>query len=163
MPIGSVTGAVSEQQARQLHSKPQAATKTHATEGSAKAASVSEGHKLASSRATHPKSGMDQTSVPDKVTLSNSSNKTQADQPVTYSKPTYRSQAYNPAHDPAHKAESATGSEKKVEDGSKLKSFASGALGLDGTTAKEKDSDSYQVGQFFKAAATVGGMLALFI
>ncbi|PKG55596.1 hypothetical protein CXF83_19610 [Shewanella sp. Choline-02u-19] len=45
-----------------------------------------------------------------------------------------------------------------------LKSFAFGALGLDHPDqVEDKEDSSYTVGQYVKAAATIGGMIAMFV
>ncbi|MCL1058771.1 hypothetical protein L2729_12345 [Shewanella gelidimarina] len=45
-----------------------------------------------------------------------------------------------------------------------LKSFAFGALGLDHPDQiEDKEDSSYTVGQYVKAAATIGGMIAMFV
>ncbi|QQX79473.1 hypothetical protein JK628_18385 [Shewanella sp. KX20019] len=50
------------------------------------------------------------------------------------------------------------------DDGTDLKSFAFGALGLDHPEqVEEKEDSSYTAGQYVKAAATIGGMIAMFI
>lgn len=49
-------------------------------------------------------------------------------------------------------------------DGGELKSFAFGALGLDHPDHIDENSDSsYSAGQYVKAVATIGGMIAMFI
>ena len=50
------------------------------------------------------------------------------------------------------------------DEGSDLKSFTFGALGLDHPDkVEEKEDSSYTAGQYVKAAATIGGMIAMFI
>ena len=52
----------------------------------------------------------------------------------------------------------------EAEQGTDLKSFTFGALGLDHPdTVEQKEDSSYTVGQYVKAAATIGGMIAMFI
>ena len=50
------------------------------------------------------------------------------------------------------------------EDGGDIESFVFGALGLDHPEEIDENGDpSYSAGQYVKAAATVGGMIAMFI
>ncbi|ACJ27636.1 Ribosome recycling factor [Shewanella piezotolerans WP3] len=50
------------------------------------------------------------------------------------------------------------------DEGADLKSFTFGALGLDHPDkVEEKEDSSYTAGQYVKAAATIGGMIAMFI
>ncbi|MCL1051784.1 hypothetical protein L2755_19445 [Shewanella abyssi] len=51
-----------------------------------------------------------------------------------------------------------------TDDETDLKSFAFGALGLDHPgQVEEKEDSSYTAGQYVKAVATIGGMIAMFI
>ena len=53
---------------------------------------------------------------------------------------------------------------KAEEEGGDLESFVFGALGLDHPEEIDENGDpSYSAGQYVKAAATVGGMIAMFI
>lgn len=60
-------------------------------------------------------------------------------------------------------AEDATEKDETAQSAS-AKSFAYGALGMDHPDkVEEKEDDSYTAGQYLKAAATIGSMIALFV
>ncbi|WOT04565.1 hypothetical protein [Shewanella youngdeokensis] len=64
----------------------------------------------------------------------------------------------------AAKQKLAAEQEEVAVDEADLKSFAFGALGLDHPEkVEEKEDTSYTAGQYVKAAATIGSMIALFI
>ncbi|MCG9728659.1 hypothetical protein L1D44_02160 [Shewanella sp. Isolate13] len=59
---------------------------------------------------------------------------------------------------------SSTETAKAEEEDGDLESFVFGALGLDHPEEIDENGDpSYSAGQYVKAAATVGGMIAMFI
>lgn len=61
-------------------------------------------------------------------------------------------------------ASATTTTTTESDEGSDLKSFTFGALGLDHPDkVEEKEDSSYTAGQYVKAAATIGGMIAMFI
>lgn len=164
MPIGSATGASQGIRQDQLHGLTKAAAKPQVSPSqSQKDAMVGRDFSFDKLDPKQSPSGRGASTPATQVSLSKSSD-AQGSQPLTYSKNTiYSSKPYTPpAQDAKTKVESKDAT-AKTDGNNNLKSFASGALGLDGATPKEKDSDSYQVGQFFKAAATVGGMIALFV
>ncbi|ABV38435.1 hypothetical protein Ssed_3831 [Shewanella sediminis HAW-EB3] len=52
----------------------------------------------------------------------------------------------------------------KADQSGGVKSFAYGALGMDHPDkVEEKEDDSYTAGQYLKAAATIGSVIALFV
>lgn len=60
-------------------------------------------------------------------------------------------------------AEGATEKDEATQS-SGVKSFAYGALGMDHPDkVEEKEDDSYTAGQYLKAAATIGSVIALFV
>ncbi|MCK8044367.1 hypothetical protein MSG37_05685 [Shewanella sp. 1CM18E] len=68
------------------------------------------------------------------------------------------------AQDTDKTAEPAKAEKAADEDGGDIESFVFGALGLDHPEEIDENGDpSYSAGQYVKAAATVGGMIAMFI
>ncbi|MFM2483639.1 hypothetical protein [Celerinatantimonas yamalensis] len=187
MPIGSITGAHRGIRQDQMElSNPDAKANVASSPSKTDAMSVADAgaDKLRPTRL----SGRGDVSPSTKVTLSHSSDQTQSSQPLTYHK-VYRSQPANTpdpnvvkyelvagkadapsaskdaSSEKTAKADPKTAIDKKANnkgESEKLKSLASGALGLD-ANVKEKNSNFYQAGQFIKAAATVGGIVALFV
>lgn len=57
-----------------------------------------------------------------------------------------------------------TAEKEKADLSGGVKSFAYGALGMDHPDkVQEKEDDSYTAGQYLKAAATIGSVIALFV
>lgn len=164
MPIGSATGASQGIRQDQLHGLTKAAAKPQVSPSqSQKDAMVAKNFSFDKLDAKQSPSGRGATSPSTQVTLSKSSDAKDS-KPLTYSKSAmYSSKPYTPPVQDAKTKVEGKDATAKGDGSNNLKSFASGALGLDSATQKEKDSDSYQVGQFLKAAATVGGMIALFV
>ncbi|MCL1137589.1 hypothetical protein [Shewanella pneumatophori] len=97
------------------------------------------------------------------VTLSNTAKDKLAAEQGTAKAPVAPALADN-AQDTDKAAEPAKAEKAADEDGGDIESFVFGALGLDHPEEIDENGDpSYSAGQYVKAAATVGGMIAMFI